>query len=111
MNEGGPLPISVLQSAHMVDSEEQCTLKCLEEPCRFGFNFNSRITNKYACKVNCQICGKRMENTEVMNGNDWVFYRVLSIVSTTLCNLHSKVCTIHSPPAYCPDLHKLSYII
>ena len=47
---------------------------------------------------------------EVMNGNDWVFYQVVSTVSTTFINLDSKVCTIHSPPAYCPNLHKLSYI-
>jgi hypothetical protein len=80
---GGPLPAPVVVSTHTVGVEE-CSLKCLEELHCFGFNFKSgSITNKFdSSELNCQISGRNnFENMEVMDGNDWVFYQVLSTVS------------------------------
>jgi hypothetical protein len=78
------LPAPAVVSTHIVDVEEECSLKCLEELYCFGFNFNSGITDKYINKENCQISGRSSENMEVMNGDDWIFYEVLSTVSKKL---------------------------
>ena len=75
------MPAAAVVSTHTVDVEEECSLKCLEELHCFGFNFKSGITDKYINKENCQISGRSLENMEVMNGDDWIFYEVLSIVS------------------------------
>ena len=77
------MPAPAVVSTHIVDVEEECSLKCLEELHCFGFNFKSgSITNKFdSSELNCQISGRNFENMEVMDGNDWVFYHVLSTVS------------------------------
>ena len=74
------MPVSALLSGHIVNSEEECSLRCLEELYCLGFNFNSRIINKSSCKVNCQLSD--WDNLDdVVSGDEWIFYYALSRVS------------------------------
>ena len=82
LHAGGPLPVSALLSGHVVDSEEECWLICLEKNYCLGLNFNSRITNKYSCKVNCQISGRNIRNTEVRNECFIIMYKCMKKMST-----------------------------
>ena len=63
-------------SSHIVHSDIECSLKCLEEQSCVGYNY--RATPK---KINCQI--SRMRNTtlegdtETLVDGEWMFFQDL----------------------------------
>ena len=79
-NAGGSWPVNAILSSHIVHSEQECSVKCLDDLFCTDFNYNSRTTDKNV--ENCQLRQYTLENVEVTNGNGWIFYQILITVST-----------------------------
>ena len=79
----------VIISSHAVQSDVECSMKCLEKsPTCVGYNDRSK-SNRYA--VNCQLSNKTREKDQATGANKkWAFYQNLEEVRIKICYLKSK---------------------
>ena len=61
-------------SNHIVDSQVECSLKCLEEQFCVGYNYKAK-SNKG--EINCQISANATLGKQDILHGPWVFYQDL----------------------------------
>ncbi|XP_028410746.1 uncharacterized protein LOC114533433 [Dendronephthya gigantea] len=72
-DSGGSLTPEDIISTHSVDSEAECSLKCLESQVCVGYNYKPG-SEKY--EMNCQISDNKIHTEMEFVGNrEWMFYQ------------------------------------